>query len=45
RDHAADAAERFAVLHAENPDDPLVAFYVERLRDGELGTKIKMTEK
>jgi adenylate cyclase len=45
RDHAPGAADRFAALHAEKPDDPLVAFYVERLHEGELGTKIKMTEK
>ena len=35
----------FAELAAARPDDPLVAFYLERLKDGETGIKIKMTEK
>lgn len=41
----AGATQRFADLAAERPDDPLVQFYLERLREGEFGTKIKMTEK
>ena len=45
RDHVPDALDRFTALAAEAPDDPLVAFYVERLRAGETGIKIKMTEK
>ncbi|HEY4940441.1 MAG TPA: adenylate/guanylate cyclase domain-containing protein [Rhizomicrobium sp.] len=45
RDGAADALERFAALGAEAPDDPLVQFYVERLKGGETGIKITMTEK
>jgi adenylate cyclase len=35
----------FQDLHREAPDDPLVQFYLERLAQGELGTKIKMIEK
>jgi adenylate cyclase len=45
RDHAPDALDRFTALGAQAPDDPLVAFYIERLRAGETGIKIKMTEK
>ncbi|MEI9886957.1 MAG: adenylate/guanylate cyclase domain-containing protein [Rhizomicrobium sp.] len=39
------AAELFDALAVARPDDPLVAFYRERLRAGETGIKIKMTEK
>jgi class 3 adenylate cyclase/CHASE2 domain-containing sensor protein len=42
---APNARELFAALAREAPDDPLVQFYFERLSGGELGTKIKMTEK
>jgi class 3 adenylate cyclase len=45
RDHAPSAQGLFAALAAEAPDDPLVAFYVARLAEGETGIKIKMTEK
>ena len=45
RDGAADALQLFDALAADAPDDPLVQFYLERLRDGETGIKIKMTEK
>jgi adenylate cyclase len=40
-----EAVELFAALAADAPGDPLVAFYLERLREGETGIKIKMTEK
>ncbi len=45
--HAGDAAAltKFAALAEARPDDPLAAFYVQRLAQGESGTKIKMTEK
>jgi len=42
---AANARELFAALGREAPDDPLVRFYLERLSEGELGTKITMIEK
>jgi len=45
RDERSDALELFEGLTAQRPDDPLVAFYVERLRDGETGIQVKMTEK
>ena len=45
RDSADDALKLFADLAADNPDDPLVQFYLERLRAGETGIKITMTEK
>ncbi|MBS0469833.1 MAG: adenylate/guanylate cyclase domain-containing protein [Proteobacteria bacterium] len=45
RAHDDAAPGLFAALAAENPADPLVAFYVERLATGEAGIKIKMTEK
>jgi adenylate cyclase len=45
REHHADALSPFAALAKERPDDPLAQFYLERLSQGEAGTKIKMTEK
>jgi class 3 adenylate cyclase/CHASE2 domain-containing sensor protein len=42
---APNAKQLFAALRCEAPDDPLVQFYLERLSDGEFGTKIKMIEK
>ncbi len=45
RDHDANARQMFADLAADFPDDPLIAFHYERLREGESGIKIKMTEK
>ncbi|HTP77561.1 MAG TPA: adenylate/guanylate cyclase domain-containing protein [Rhizomicrobium sp.] len=45
RDQAPGALEMFARLAAERPDDPMAAFYSERLREGEAGIEIKMTEK
>ena len=44
-DHRPEAADLFDKLAADAPDDPLVQFYLERLREGETGVKIKMTEK
>jgi hypothetical protein len=44
-DEAPQACALFAKLAAEMPDDPLVHFYLERLRAGETGNHIKMTEK
>ncbi|HEY0105415.1 MAG TPA: adenylate/guanylate cyclase domain-containing protein [Rhizomicrobium sp.] len=41
----ADALALFAALAKERPDDPLAHFFLERLGQGETGTKIKMTEK
>jgi len=45
RDHADNARQMFADLANDFPDDPLIAFHHERLREGESGVKIKMTEK
>jgi len=45
RDHKTAACELFTRLCAESPDDPIVRFYHERLRQGESGIEIKMTEK
>jgi len=42
RDRAAEAFHRLEMSH---PDDPLVAFQVKRLQDGETGTRILMKEK
>jgi class 3 adenylate cyclase/CHASE2 domain-containing sensor protein len=42
---APNARDLFAALAREAPGDPLVQFYLERLSEGELGTKIKMIEK
>jgi adenylate cyclase len=40
-----DAAEKFAELHLEDPEDPCTAFHLQRLAAGESGTLIVMTEK
>jgi len=40
-----DAAEQFAELHLEDPEDPCTAFHRQRLTAGESGTLIVMTEK
>jgi class 3 adenylate cyclase len=40
-----DAFALFGALAKENPADPLVHFYLERLARGETGIKIKMIEK
>jgi adenylate cyclase len=40
-----EAADLFAVLHREYPDDPCAAFHCKRLAAGETGTLIVMTEK
>jgi class 3 adenylate cyclase len=45
RDHNDAAKDMFASLAADFPDDPLIVFHYERLREGETGVKIKMTEK
>jgi len=45
RDHHDCAKQMFADLAADFPEDPLIAFHHERLREGETGVKIKMTEK
>jgi adenylate cyclase len=39
------AAELFAALHQDYPDDPCIAFHCRRLAAGEEGTLIVMTEK
>ena len=44
-DEHPDALALFAALFKEHPDDPLASFFLERLAQGETGTKIKMTEK
>jgi len=44
-DGHADAISLFGALAKERPDDPLAHFYLERLSQGEIGVKIKMTEK
>jgi adenylate cyclase len=40
-----DAAERFAALRRDDPDDRCVAFHCRRLADGQAGTLIVMSEK
>jgi hypothetical protein len=40
-----EAAEQFAALHRDYPEDPSVAFHCHRLAAGEGGTLILMTEK
>jgi adenylate cyclase len=40
-----EALALFGALAKDNPDDPVVQFYVERLGRGETGVKIKMIEK
>ena len=45
RQESSAAAELFAQLAGERPDDPLVHFYLDRYRSGEPGIHIKMTEK
>ena len=40
-----EAAEQFAALHRDYPEDPCVAFYCQRLAAGESGTLIVITEK
>jgi adenylate cyclase len=45
RDERPEALGQFEALAAERPDDSLVAFYIERLRDGHVGIEVKMTEK
>ena len=45
RDKKPEAIDLFSKLASESPQDPLVRFYLERLRDGEVGIEIKMTEK
>jgi adenylate cyclase len=40
-----EAAELFEALYRESPDDACVAFHYRRLRAGETGTLITMTEK
>ena len=40
-----EAAEQFAELRRENPEDPCVAFHWQRLAAGEAGTLIVMAEK
>jgi adenylate cyclase len=41
----AEAAEQFAALHHDYPDDPCVAFHCQRLAAGESGVLIVMSEK
>jgi adenylate cyclase len=40
-----EAAEHFAALYNEDPEDPCVAFHHHRLMEGETGTVIEMHEK
>jgi class 3 adenylate cyclase len=40
-----EAAEQFAGLYDEDPDDPCVAFHYHRLIEGETGTVIEMHDK
>jgi adenylate cyclase len=40
-----EAAEQFVKLHREDPEDPCVAFHLQRLSTGESGTLIVMAEK
>ena len=39
------AAKAFETVLAHNPDDPLAAFHVSRLRAGETGIKIRLADK
>lgn len=45
RQESADAADRFAALHDEFPDDPCIAFHCRRLAAGERGALVVMAEK
>ena len=45
REEKPEAVDLFAKLAVELPDDTMVRFYLERLRAGETGIEIKMTEK
>jgi len=45
RERKSEAADLFEHLAADAPQDPVVHFYLERLRAGEAGVEIKMTEK
>jgi hypothetical protein len=40
-----EAAEHFAALHRDYPEDPCVTFHCQRLASGERGAVIVMTEK
>ena len=40
-----EAAEQFAALHREHPEDPCTTFHCQRLAAGESGTLIVMSEK
>ncbi len=45
RDGEATAQARFEKILSERPDDALAAFHLERLRNGEDGVRVRMTEK
>ena len=40
-----EAAEHFAALYSEDPEDPCVAFHHHRLMEGETGALIEMRDK
>jgi hypothetical protein len=40
-----EAAEQFAALHQDYPEDPCIASHCQRLAAGERGTLIVMSEK
>jgi len=44
-DNEPGAAEAMAALHRERPDDPLTAFYADRLGKGISGTRIVFEQK
>ena len=44
-ERAPEAREMFAALFADAPDDPCIRWHAERLKNGETGVEIKMTEK
>jgi class 3 adenylate cyclase/CHASE2 domain-containing sensor protein len=43
--HDEAARPRFAELHQEYPDDPLISYHHQRLKDGEVSARIKMGAK
>jgi adenylate cyclase len=45
KESAPEALELFAALEAEDPSDPCVEFHLKRLRQGQSGVAIVMTEK
>ena len=45
KDERPEAVDRFETIHEKMPDDPVVRLHLERLRCGESGTRLVLTEK